>query len=84
MEARATLQSQSSISALMVLIAAVLAALLIGGAGGYAIRALTFSVQPASTQVHRPFVVEQPPYSSPAASPAAEPTRDPRGFEVPI
>jgi hypothetical protein len=83
-EARATLQSQSSINALVVLIAAVVAALVVGGAGGYAVRALTFSVQTTSTQVHRPFVVEQAPYSSPAASPAAQPTRDPRGFEVPI
>jgi hypothetical protein len=83
-EARATLQNQSSITALMILIAAVVAALLIGGAGGYAVRALTFSVQTTTTQVHRPFVVEEPPYSSPAASPAAQPTRDPRGFEVPI
>ena len=84
MEARATLQSESSIRALMVLIAAVVAALLVGGAGGYAVRALTFSVQTTSTEVHRPFVVEQAPYNSSAASPAAEPTRDPRGFEVPI
>jgi hypothetical protein len=83
-EARATLQNQSPINALVVLIAAVVAALMVGGAGGYAVRALTFSVQTTTTQVHRPFVVEQAPYSSPAASPAAQPTRDPRGFEVPI
>lgn len=84
MEARATLQSDSSIRALMVLIAAIVAALLVGGASGYAVRALTYSVATTTTQVQRPFVVEQAPYSSPAASRAPEPTRDPRGFEVPI
>lgn len=84
MEATATLEGQSSIRALAVLVAAIVAALLIGGVGGYAVRALTYSVGTTTTVVHRPFVVEQAPYSSPGASPAAQPTRDPRGFEVPI
>lgn len=83
MEARAAFPSQSSIRALSVLIATV-AALLVGGVGGYAVRALTYQVQATTPQLHEPFVIEQAPYSSPAATPAPEPTRDPRGFEVPI
>lgn len=84
MEARASFDSRSSARALVVLMVAIVAALIVGGTGGYVVRALTFSVQTTTTEVHRPFVVEQAPYSSPAASPAAQPTRDPRGFEVPI
>lgn len=84
MEARASFDSRSSTRALVVLMVAIVAALIVGGTGGYVVRALTFSVQTTTTEVHRPFVVEQAPYSSPAASPAAQPTRDPRGFEVPI
>lgn len=85
MEARATFDNRSSTRALMVLIVAVLAALIVGGTGGYVVRALTYSVSNTTTPaVHRPFVVEQAPYSAPAQSPAPEPTRDPKGFEVPI
>jgi hypothetical protein len=82
MEARATFGgNQVATGVLRMFIAAVLVALLIGGAGGYIVRALTVSVStPATTNVtHRPFVVEQPPYSSPSPSTAAEPTRDPNG-----
>ena len=84
MEARPSLQSQSSIRTLVVLFAAVVT-LLVGGAGGYAVRALTYPVQTTTTPLHRPFVVEQPPYSYPPQPPPAPlPTRDPKGFEVPI
>jgi hypothetical protein len=85
MEARASFDSRSSTRALVVLMVAIVAALLVGGTGGYVVRGLTYSATSStSTDTHRPFVVEPIPYSSPAASPAAEPTRDPRGFEVPI
>ncbi|HET9781026.1 MAG TPA: hypothetical protein VFR33_04535 [Candidatus Dormibacteraeota bacterium] len=63
---------------------AILAALLVGGTGGYVVRALTYSVATTVTETQRPFVVESAPYSSPAPKPPAEPTRDPKGFEVPI
>jgi hypothetical protein len=85
MEARASFDSRSSTRALVVLMVAIVAALLVGGTGGYVVRGLTYSATSSTTtDIHRPFVVEPIPYSSPAASPAAEPTRDPRGFEVPI
>jgi hypothetical protein len=85
MEARATFDSRSSTRALMVLMVAVVAALLVGATGGYAVRALTYSApQRTTTDTHRPFVVEPVPYSSPAPSPAVQPIRDPKGFEVPV
>lgn len=85
MEARASFDSRSSTRVLIVLMVAIVAALLVGGTGGYIVRGLTYPVSSSTTtDTHRPFVVEPVPYSSPAASPAAEPTRDPRGFEVPI
>ena len=85
MEARASFDSRSSTRALIVFMVAIVAALLVGGAGGYIVRGLTYSVSSSTTtDIHRPFVVEPVPYSSPAASPAAQPIRDPRGFEVPI
>lgn len=85
MEARASFDSRSSTRALTVLMVAIVAALLVGGAGGYIVRGFTYSVSSSTTtDTHRPFVVEPVPYSSPAASPAVQPIRDPRGFEVPI
>ncbi len=65
---------------------ALLTAFILGGAGGYGVRALTFSVAsgangPVTTT---PFVVEQAPYQSPRPSPVTEPTRDPNGFAVPV
>jgi hypothetical protein len=82
MEARATFGgNQVAAGVLRMLVAAVLVALLVGGAGGYIVRALTVSVEtPTSGNVtHRPFVVEQAPYSSPSPSTAPEPMRDPNG-----
>ena len=82
MQARATFGgNQVASGVLRMFIAAVLVALLVGGAGGYIVRALTFSVSTPSTAnvTHRPFVVEQAPYSNPTPSTAAEPTRDPNG-----
>jgi hypothetical protein len=85
MEARASFDSRSSTRALIVLMVAIVAALLVGGTGGYIVRGLTFSVaHTTTTDTHRPFVVEPVPYSSPAASPAVQPIRDPKGFEVPV
>lgn len=82
MEARATFGgNQVAAGVLRMFIAAVLVALLVGGAGGYIVRALTVSVStPTSSNVaHRPFVVEQAPYSSPSPSTAPEPMRNPAG-----
>jgi large-conductance mechanosensitive channel len=82
MEARATFGGyQVATGVLRMFIVAVLVALVVGGAGGYIVRALTVSVSTPTTAnvTHRPFVVEQAPYSSPAASTAPEPTRDPNG-----
>lgn len=84
MEARATFRGQSSTRALLILIAAITLSLIVGGAGGYVVRGTSYPVRSTTIDVHRPFVVEQAPYASPAMSPAPEPTRDPRGFEVPI
>jgi hypothetical protein len=82
MQARATFGgNQVATGVLRMFIVAVLVALLVGGAGGYIVRALTVSVPTATTPnvTHRPFVVEQAPYSSPSPSTASEPTRDPNG-----
>ena len=82
MEARATFGgNQVAVGVLRLFIAAVLVALLVGGAGGYIVRALTVSVSTPTTanSTHRPFVVEQAPYSSTSPSTAPEPMRDPNG-----
>lgn len=82
METRATFGgNEVATGVLRMLIAAVLVALLVGGAGGYIVRALTVSVSPptSGSVTHRPFVVEQAPYSSPSPSTAPEPMRDPNG-----
>lgn len=67
-----------------IVIAAVLAAFLLGGAGGYVMRGLTAATQSTSTVTTSPFVVEQAPNYSPRPSPVPEPTRDPKGFAVPV
>jgi hypothetical protein len=85
MEARATFGgNQVATGVLRMLVAAVLVALLVGGAGGYIVRALTTSVStPTSSNVtNRPFVVEQAPYSSPSPSTAPEPMRDRNGRAI--
>jgi hypothetical protein len=83
-EASASFDSRSSVRALIVLTMAIVVALLVGGTGGYIVRALTYSIPTTVTETHGPFVVEPAPYSSPAPTPPAQPTRDPNGFEVPI
>ena len=84
MDARATFSgSQSSTRFVSLLIAAVVAALILGGAGGYVVRGLNMATSTPTTTTH-PFVIEQAPYSSPVVSPSPEPTRDPNGFAVPI
>ena len=75
MQARATLGgNQLATGVLRMFIAAVLIALVVGGAGGYVVRALTYSasinVVPES---HRPFVIEQPPFTTPSAAPEVFP-----------
>jgi hypothetical protein len=85
MEARATFGgNQFATGVLRMFIAAVLVALLVGAAGGYLVRALTFSVSTPTTAnvTHRPFVVEQAPYSSPSPSTPREPMRDPNGGAI--
>jgi hypothetical protein len=85
MEARATFGgNQVANGVLRTFIVAVLVALLVGGAGGYFVRSLTVSVSTPTTanDTHRPFVVEQAPYSSPSPSTAAEPMRDPNGGAI--
>jgi hypothetical protein len=85
MEARASLGgNQVATSVLRMFIVAVLVALLVGGAGGYVVRALTVSGSTSTTAnvTHRPFVVEQAPYGSPAPSAPAEPMRDPNGGAI--
>ena len=87
MEARATLYGAQVPTALIrMFIAALLAAFVLGGAGGYVVRALTASVSTGtnSAVTQQPFVKEQAPYSTPRSSPIPEPTRDPKGFVVPI
>lgn len=86
MDARATLSGRpSSTRILGFFVTALLVALLVGGAGGYLVRAVTDSVTTtAPTFAPQPFVIERAPYSSPAPSTAPSPTRDPNGFAIPI
>lgn len=86
MDARATLRgSRSSTRFPMTIVAALLAALVLGWIGGYLIRGLAVSTPPTKTiTVPHPFVIEPVPYSTPTPSPIPEPTRDPNGFAVPI
>ena len=84
MEARATFQrAQVPTAPIRVFMAAVLAAFVLGGAGGYVVRGLS-GTNTNVTVTTTPFVVEQAPYQSPRPSPIPEPTRDPKGFAVPI
>jgi len=84
MEARASFDSRSSTRVLNVLMVAILAALVVGGTSGYIVRALTYSASTTTTtQVHRPFVVEQAPYQAPTPSQAPQPISDPKGYPVP-
>ena len=82
MEARAVFrETRVPAGRAVVFVLALVAAFLVGGSGGYLVRGV--SSVPV-TPTHRPFVVEQAPYSTSVQSPAAEPTRDPKGFAVPI
>lgn len=86
MEARATFGgTQVTAGLLRLFIVALSAALMIGGAGGYIIRGATTSTPTGNTtDVHRPFVVEQPPYSQPSPPPAPQPIYDPDGNPIPV
>lgn len=86
MEARATFGgTQVTAGLLRLFVAALFAALVIGGAGGYVIRGVTTSSAPGTpTDVHRPFVIEQPPYSQPTSSPRPQPIYAPDGNPVPV
>ena len=86
MEARATFGgTQIATGVVRLFIVALLVAFLVGGAGGYIVRALTSSVSTTTTtDTQRPFVVEPAPYSTPAVSPVPMPTVDPAGYPVPI
>lgn len=66
--------------------AVVVASFGVGGAAGYAVRAVTFAPSASvDTSTRHPFAVQSPPYQIPATSPAAIPTfRDPKGNAVPI
>ena len=85
MEARATFTGAQVPTALIrMFMIAVLAAFLLGGAGGYLVRGSTLGGRPTSPVTTSPFVTEQPPNYSPRPSAIPEPTRDPNGFAVPI
>ena len=86
MDARATLnRSRSSTRFPITIVAALLAALIIGWIGGYLGRGLAVSTpSPNTVTMPHPFVTEPVPYSTPSPSPISEPTRDPNGFAVPI
>lgn len=85
MDARANLRGAPSSTRVPMLIVALLAALVVGWIGGYAIRGLAVSTPSTNTVTSpRPFVIEPAPYGTPAVSPSPEPTRDPKGFAVPI
>lgn len=81
MEARATFdRAQVTAGLLRLFIVALFAALVIGGAGGYVLRLVTASTATVTTtDVHRPFVLEQPPYGSPSPSAAPSPIYAPNG-----
>lgn len=86
MEARATFGgAQVTAGLLRLFVGTVFAALVIGGAGGYVIRGVTTSTATGTTtDVHRPFVIEQPPYSQPSSSPRPQPIYAPDGNPVPV
>jgi len=77
-------RTQISASTLRAFVVALVAALLVGGAGGYFVRVFTFSASvvrstPTTTQ---PFVVEPIPYSSPLGSPSPYQTQGPDGITI--
>ena len=84
MEARASFGgTQVAAGVLRVFVLALVVALLVGGAGGYIVRALTFSASTTVvTDTHHPFVVERAPYSSPPSTPTSEPIYDPNGNPI--
>jgi len=88
MQARASFRGAPPPTAVVRLfIAGLLAAFLLGGAGGYLVRGLGFTVSTTttnSTDAHHPLVIESPPYSTPALSPAPQPATDPSGHFIPI
>ena len=87
MDARATLRTGRLPTSTLILFAiALVTALLLGGAGGYIVRALTSAAlaAPSTHAITTPFVVQSPPYSAPKVSPAATPIRDPKGNVIPI
>lgn len=86
MEARATFDgTQVAAGVLRMFVLAVVVALVVGGAGGYIIRALTFSPSTTTvTETHRPFVIEPAPYSNPSPSPSQQPIYDPQGNPIPV
>jgi hypothetical protein len=87
MEARATFRGARPAGAIATFIVALLAALLVGGAGGYLIRGLSVpaAAAPASQSTVR--VVESPPYGElPSSAPSPSPyrTTDPSGRVITI
>ena len=85
MAARASLREARLETGVVFAFVVLIATFLLGGTGGYLARGWTV---PTSSTVpstsHRPFVVEQAPYSLPSPTAVSEPTRDPNGFAVPI
>jgi hypothetical protein len=87
MEARANFYGAQVPAALIRLfVAALLAAFVLGGAGGYVFRALTVSLSSGanSTVTTTPFVVEQAPYSTPSPVQVSPLPTDPSGGTIPI
>jgi hypothetical protein len=83
MDARATLRGAPSSTRIFSFVIALVAALVVGWAGGYMARGLAVTA-PSGTTVTtpHPFVTEPVPYSSPTPSPTRipEPTGYPNGF----
>jgi len=88
MQARGSFRgAPPSTAVVWLFVAGLLAAFLLGGAGGYLVRGLDSTVSTTttnSTDAHHSFVIESPPYSTPALSPAPDPTTDPSGHLIPI
>jgi hypothetical protein len=84
MDARATMRGiPSSTRSPLILIAALLAAVIVGWIGGYAVRGLadTSSSSNAATSPH-PSAVESIPFISPTIAPTAPPVLDQNGNVV--
>jgi hypothetical protein len=85
MDARAAIRDgRLPTSTLIIFAVALVAAVLLGGTGGYLIRGLSFTAATGNHSVVTPFVVQSPPYSAPKVSPAATPVLDPNGHVIPI